>query len=81
MAQYIGCVLRPSVLVETGVCPIDEEFGRAASAKGTITNYVAQNWGQHAHAASVKVEQLILKSRRPVPARMVTIVGKLFYYN
>jgi hypothetical protein len=42
-----------------GFCLTDKEF-EARLQLNPLYNYVAQNWGHHAHAASTEVEQLIL---------------------
>jgi hypothetical protein len=44
---------------EAGFCPTDEEF-KARLQLNPFYDYAARNWGHHARAASIEVEQLIL---------------------
>jgi hypothetical protein len=56
----ITCVTYLSFdIFETGFCPTDEEF-KTRLRLNPLYNYAARNWGYHARAASVEVEQLIL---------------------
>jgi hypothetical protein len=51
---------------ETGFCPTDEEFEERLQLN-PLYDYAAQNWGQHACAASAELEQLVVDFLESIP--------------